>query len=217
MEENTELKTECIPEQSDENCVAECEDTIPEATAQNITIPVKFNKEIINLELKDAQSLAQKGLKLDAISGELESLRRMAKSQNLSVPQFLSALERQQNDRRKEELLSECGGNEELAERILRLEGENDSGEPSLSELQEFFPSIRSLSDLPEQVVERASTLGANLLNEYLRYREVQKKANREAETSAKNAEKASVGSQYGGGTATDAANAEFIKGLWGR
>lgn len=217
MEENTEIKTECLPEQSDESCAAEREDTTPEATAKDITIPVKFNKEIINLELKEAQSLAQKGLKLDAISGELESLRRMAKSQNLSVPQFLSALERQQNERRKEELLSECGGNAELAERILRLEGESDSGEPSLRELQEFFPSIRSLSDLPEQVVARASTLGVNLLNEYLRYREAQKRANREAETSAKNAEKASTGSQYGGGAATDEANAEFIKGLWGR
>lgn len=216
MEENTEIKADCLPEQSYESCAAEREDTTQEAPAKNITIPVKFNKEIINLELKEAQALAQKGLKLDAISGEIESLRRMAKSQGQSIPQFLSALERQQSEARKEELLSECGGNAELAERILKLEGEKDSEAAELSELQELFPNVKSLSDLPEQVVERANILGANLLNEYLRYREAQKRANREAEASAKSAERSSIGSQYGG-IATDVANTEFINALWGR
>ena len=217
MEENTELKTDCPPEQTDEGCAAEREVTTPEAQPQNITIPVKFNKEIINLELSKAQSLAQKGLKLDAISGELETLRRMAKAQSLSVPQFLSALERQQNERRKEELLKECGGNGELAERILKLEGNSEDSEPELSELQEFFPQIKSVSDLPHQVVERARALGSDLLNEYLRYRETQKRNNREAEASERSAMRASVGSQYGGGAIEGGADAEFIRGLWGK
>ena len=44
-----------------------------------VFVPVKYNKEIRNLELDKAAELAQKGLKFEAIADDYESLKRIAK------------------------------------------------------------------------------------------------------------------------------------------
>ena len=156
----------------------------------------------------------QKGMKLDAISDELSRLRKIAAGKSIS--EFLTALERQQSEKRKEELLSECGGNEELAERLMKLEANGDTDKSDLAELQQFFPAVKTVDDLPRTVVERAETLGSNLLNEYLRYREGERIKRRESERFAKAAAAASVGA-LGNNGASDAANAEFLRALWGK
>jgi len=213
--ENTELSSEAlnqepvVSEQTSHNA-----DTTPQGATDNITVPIKFNKEIKHLSLEDAASLAQKGMKLDAISDELSRLRKIAGGKSIS--EFLSALERQQSEKRKEELLSECGGNEELAERLMRLETNENTAESDLAELQQFFPAVKTVEDLPRAVVERAEALGSNLLNEYLRYREGERIKRRESERFAKAAAAASVGA-LGNSGVSDAANAEFLKALWGK
>ncbi len=212
MEENN-LSPNCLQEQGGEHA-AQNADTTPQA--QNITVPIKFNKEIKHLSLEDAASLAQKGMKLDAISEELSRLRRIAALGGKSIPEFLTALERQQSENKKEELLKECGGNEELAQRIMRLEAEMEGDGVDLAELQQFFPAVKAVEDLPQAVVERAQKLGSNLLDEYLRYREGERIKRREGERYAKAASAASVGSQSNSGAA-DTANTEFLRALWGR
>lgn len=216
MAENTQLQQESLPQPTDKGCTAESADTTPPAAA-DITIPVKFNKEIINLSVEDAKSFAQKGMKFDALAPELARLRSMASTQGQSVSEFLSALERQHSEQRKEELLSECGGNEALATRIAELEGAHADRDPAIDEVQKLFPSIKQLSDLPQTVVCRAHELGTDLLNEYLRYREAQRRVNRDTENAAKRANDASIGSLSNNGGGIDAVNAEFIKGLWSR
>ncbi|MEE0808534.1 MAG: hypothetical protein U0L84_04150 [Acutalibacteraceae bacterium] len=215
--ENTEITPEAQTlESSGGEETAQNADTTPQTEPQSITVPIKFNKETKLLSLEDAASLAQKGMKLDAISGELSRLRKIAGAKGKSISEFLSALERQQIDSRKEELLSECGGNEELAERIMKLEANTAAKDSDLAELQQFFPAVKAVEDLPQTVVERAKMLGSNLLNEYLRYREGERIKRRESERSLRTAAAASVGSQGNSGT-FDSANAEFLKALWGR
>ena len=215
--ENTELSSEALNQEPVENeQISHNADTTPQGATDNVTVPIKFNKETKLLSLEDAASLAQKGMKLDAISGELSRLRKIAGAKGKSISEFLSALERQQIDSRKEELLSECGGNEELAERIMKLEANTVTEDSDLAELQQFFPAVKAVEDLPQTVVERAKMLGSNLLNEYLRYRESERIKRRESERSLRTAAAASVGSQGNSGT-FDTANAEFLKALWGR
>lgn len=193
-------------------------DTIP-TDFEGITVPIKFNKEMINLNLQDAANLAQKGKKFEAIANELSRLRRIAGANGQSVTDFINTLEGQQVEKRKEELLIECGGNEVAVERILKLESEAQGEEVSLEEIKSFFPNIKKLSDLPESVVERAKSLGSNLLNEYLRYREQQRLQSRENESAAKKAQSNSIGAMGGSLSVADSdvAHSEFIKGIWGR
>lgn len=66
----------------------------PEKDEQaEVTVPVKFNKETVNLTLSEAATLAQKGMKLDKIAPDVERLKNLAKSKNLSVNDYLLSLE----------------------------------------------------------------------------------------------------------------------------
>jgi hypothetical protein len=89
---------------------------------QEIFIPVKFNKQILNLNLEKARELAQKGMKFDLISKDYEALKKLASADNKSVSEYVLALEGQRLAHKKSELLEKCGENKELAEYVLQLE-----------------------------------------------------------------------------------------------
>ena len=91
-----ELK-ECLPEQTEDLSAVQETATIPE-DAPEITVPVKFNKEIKNLTLSEAGNLAQKGMKFDMISSDYERIKILAKENGIGVSEYLTALERQRND-----------------------------------------------------------------------------------------------------------------------
>ncbi|MGN0493715.1 MAG: hypothetical protein ACI4F7_08720 [Acutalibacteraceae bacterium] len=212
MEEKS-YNTEVLPETSEENGTAEPTETIPEP-AKEILVPVKFNKEIRNLELDEAAKLAQKGLKFDAIAEDYDNLRRLAASDGKSVSEFLQALDKSSKEARKKELLEECGGNEEMADYVLSLES-NPDGDLGLNELKAEFPEIKDISDLPESVVENAKLKGTLLLDEYLRYRHTAKRNARRAAAQSEGAQSASIGSQTDRRGGVSPETAEFLKGLW--
>ena len=81
---NTEIENTVIPDGEAESKVAAEKETIPNE-AEKIFVPVKFNKEIRNLELGEAAALAQKGLKFDAIAKDYESLKRIAAQNGNSI------------------------------------------------------------------------------------------------------------------------------------
>ncbi|MBR4909920.1 MAG: hypothetical protein IKZ47_01185 [Clostridia bacterium] len=197
---------------------AETEETLEEggenrSAAENGTVSVKFNKEIKKLTADEAATLAQKGMKFEMIENDFSRLRTLAAKNSMSVSEYINHLEDQRAKERKEELLKECGGNEELAEHVMELEnfrGEDDG----LDELREYFPTVRSLSDLPRAVVETARLKGENLLKSYLTYRLLRKRQAAEQTAAEKSAESASVGSQKGG---SDRGEDDFIRALWGR
>ena len=85
----------------------------------------------------------------------------------------------------------------------------------TFKELNESFPEIKSIEDLPESVIENAIKSGKPLLDEYLRYRLLQEKAVKENVSAQKNAENSSVGSQLNKSRGENPETAEFLKGLW--
>ncbi len=211
--ERLNAENEAIPNAEDERCAAAKDDTAPEA-AEELFVPVKFNKEVRNLSPEDAGILAQKGLKFEAIKHDYETLKALAADSGRSVSEFLNAVKSDMQENRKKELAEKCGGNSEMAEYVLKLESrsENDNG---FSELRAEFPEISDISQLPESVVENARLKGTMLLDEYLRYRRAAEKA--AAQTAAENrrAAKMSLGSQSDRRGGINPETAEFLKGLW--
>lgn len=182
--------------------------------SKEIIIPVKFNKETRELTLDEATILAQKGLKFEAIEKDYNALKQLAVNNNRSVPAFIAELINKDRENRKHRLTEKCGGNEELAEHILQLEAgkENDL---NLSEVRENFSEIKSLEDLPLEVVESAQIKGTLLLDEYLRHLLKQKRDAQNAIKQQKNAEKAGTGSLLSQKNKQGSYTEEFLRGLW--
>ena len=91
----------------------------------------------------------------------------------------------------------------------------SDELKETFKELNESFPEIKSIEDLPKSVIENAIKSGKPLLDEYLRYRLLQEKAVNENVSAQKNAENSSVGSQLNKSRGENPETAEFLKGLW--
>lgn len=201
------------PQETDDTALVPADETKTSDGEDEIAVTVKFNKEIKNLTANEAATLAQKGMKFQMIENDFLKLKTLAGKHNKSVPEYISDLEKQDTDRRREELLGECGGNETLANRVLELENgrQNDDG---LEELKEFFPTIKSLDDLPRAVVESARLRGENLLNSYLKYRIIKRRRQRDEDMFERDMKSASIGSQRG---TVAPADDDFIKALWGR
>lgn len=201
-----EQKTEIIPDKVKG-------DTTPE---NEKLIPVKFNKEIRNLTLDEATLLSQKGLKYDAIEKQWERLKAFAKEDNSSTAEFLDALEKMRTEKRIEELTQQCGGNSEMAKRIITLEKKEDALLPGEKEFSEYFPE-KNIAELPEEILRRVKQNNSNLLDEYLRFEaRARIEAQREEKKRRENAE-STVGSQKDSGIYRTPENEEFIKGLWNK
>ena len=211
MCENSELKVNTTPRVENENRDENLDTTPKEETV----IPIKFNKEVRNLNIDEASLLAQKGLKFDAIQKEYELLRKLANEKSMSVSGFLKALQDEEENRRLTTLTEKCGGDSELAAHILELEKGNKPECSDFEELREFFPDIKSADMLPSQVLENAALSGRNLLDEYLRYSLKEKLKIKEAEKNYKMALKSSSGSQINRAGRISPETAEFLKGLW--
>ena len=181
---------------------------------QTGVIPIKFNKEIRNITLDEAATLAQKGLKFDIIAEDYNTLKALATQNQKSVSEFLLTLQKNQQETRKKELAEQCGGNCEMAEYVLKLE-EPKQDHLGFAELQSAFPNISSIEDLPEEVVERATLNGRLLLDEYLRYQLANKQMSENVAAAQKQAEEASIGSQRDRRGGLNPETEEFIKGLW--
>lgn len=184
---------------------------------KDLLIPVKYNKETRLLTVDEASKLAQLGLKFEAISKNFDTLKSLAKSENKSVSAFLEELQTVKTERRRNLLLEKCGGDKDLAEHILSLEGDGLTQADGFEELQEFFPNFKSRSDLPEQVTESANMNGTLLLDEYLRFCLRERHRIKEAARLQKCAEISSTGSQINRSGYVDPETAEFLKGLWKR
>lgn len=188
-------------------------DTTPKENEQEITIPVKFNKEIKELSLSDATALAQKGMKYDLIKEDYEQLKVLAADSGKSIPNYLSDLKNQKFNQRKTELTEICGGDSQLAEHFAKLET-NFKPDNGFEELKNMFPEITE-ETIPQEVAENAALKGTLLLDEYLRYllREEIKQKNSAAQQ--KKAENLSLGSQQNRQSSDSPETEEFLKGLW--
>lgn len=182
---------------------------------EEIFIPVKFNKEIKNLTVDEAANLAQKGMKFDLISKELELLKSLALKEGKSISQYLISLENANTEKRKAELSEKCSQDAELVDKILELENLNSNDDNGFAELKECFPQFKSTDDLPEKVRESAKLKGTLLLDEYLRYRLAEKKEANQRIKAEEDARKSSIGSQLSKKGSVSPETEQFIKGLW--
>ena len=190
------------------------EDTTP--LNRQVTVPIKFNKEIREISLEEAAVLAQKGMKFDLISDDYKVLKSLSIKNNKSVTEFLDDLKTREYNKRASELCEKCGGDEELVKHIIELEDKQDTTELcGFEELQKYFPNIKTKEDLPFAVRESAELKGSLLLDEYLRYLLNQKVENNKAIKLNRFSESASIGSQLNrNGNITPEAS-EFLRGLW--
>lgn len=205
------------PRQNDENSLISSDSNTTPKSKEQLLIPVKYNKETRMLTVEEASKLAQLGLKFEAVSKNFDTLKSLAKSENKSVSAFLEDLQTAKTDRRRNILLEKCGGDKDLAEHILSLEGDGNTRADGFEELQEFFPNFKTRSDLPEQVTESANMNGTLLLDEYLRFCLRERHRIKEAARLQKSAEISSTGSQINRSGYVDPETAEFLKGLWKR
>lgn len=217
MTENAQVNDAPTPEGNDTPAAENTEATTPQSAADDITIPIKFNKEIRHISADEAAALAQKGMKFDMISSDLERLRQMASVSGCSITDFITTLEKNQAQQERLELIKECGGNEQLADKIISLQTDKGEADIDLGELQSFFPEIKDASHLPESVLDRARLTGENLLNCFLRYRLQQERAAQSEVKAQKAAANSSIGSLSSANSRHDAISAEFLKGLWSR
>ena len=199
-------KTEIIPDE--ENGA-----TTPE---NNRVIPIKFNKEIRHLTLDEASLLSQKGLKYETIEKQWSRLLNFAKEDGISAQEFLDALENGRTEKRLNELTKECGGNSEIAQRIIDLEKGKEGSLKGYEELKEYFPQLTE-EDLPQEVTDSAKQLGRNILDEYLRFKAREVIAAEKKERQKKENLKSSVGSLKVGGIYRTPENEQFIRGLWNK
>lgn len=192
-------------------------DTVPTIAQESGEkfIPVKYNKEIINLDFDRAGELAQKGMKFEALSDELELLKQLANDSNKTVKQYLSDLKFQKNGLLRDSLIEKCGDDTELRDELLRLYAKNEQPNDGFLEVQEYFPEIKSRDDLPESVLENARLCGRGLLDEFLRYRFLQQKAVKDNILSQQRGAASSAGSQLNKTRGDNPEAAEFLKGLW--
>lgn len=165
---------------------------------------------------KEETERIKKAEAYDQIREDHERLRALAEKEQKSIAAFLDGIEQAQKQTKMERLTEECGGNGELAERIFALE-QSQEKDPGLAELAAAFPQFDSEEKLPQGVAESARLHGNRLLDAYLRYLLQQKRDTEAAEKTAKAAEGSSVGTLRRHGAAQDPADAEFLRGLWGR
>ena len=191
------------------------EDTTPLETPE-ITVPIKFNKEIKEIPLSEASALAQKGMKFDLISEEYKTLKNLSQKNNKSIKEFLEDLKLENYNKRAKELCEKCGGDEALAQHILNLENngetENING---FDELKSYFKNIKKVEDLPDAVIDAARLKGSLLLDEYLRYLLIQKREKENAVNISRFSKDASIGSQLNRKSNITPEASEFLKGLW--
>ena len=210
MSENVDLKENTLPQEEMNNTL---EDTTPK---EEVFVPIKYNKQILNLTLEEAGELAQKGKKFEEISNDYQEIKALAREENKSVAEFIATLKQSRDNKLIQELTEKCGGNEEMALHILQLSKKSETPERlGFKELKENFPQYENLEELPTEVVENAKLKGSLLLDEYLRYLLKEKMLVKQAIKSQKDAENNSLGPQVNKKTNLNPETVEFLKGLW--
>ncbi len=202
------------PEHSRETLPPEQGDTTPAAEPENTPfVEIKFNKETKKLTLSEAATMAQKGLKFDLIESDFKRLKELSEAEGLSVKEFLNALTAQKQQEKLNELTKQCGGNTTLAQRLLNAESKENKA--PAADLFAEFPNL-SENDIPEDVKTAAELKGTGLLFEYLLYNHRKAVAANEETSRQEKVRSQSLGSLSTGALKT-AADAEFLKGVWGK
>lgn len=203
-------------------------------------LSIKFNKKNFDLKYEEAVSFAQKGMKYDQISGDLQKLKDHAARSGKSFSEFVAGLEEAEINVIRQQCKETAGGNEEyeqllfdkaLKDRDLKLQEYNDaraakekSEQESLEQkiadgviaISKLNPEIKDVSEIPESVFRMAEEEGISIREAYL----LTEFNNRKAVEAAKKAEAAAKASSSGSlkddaGQGESSVISAFRRGAW--
>lgn len=184
--------------------------TVPdgEGEASGDGLTVRFNHQTRTLTREQAVQLAQKGLKYEAVAPLIQSMQQVATLRGISPAQLAQEWQAHADAAAFADAVSRCGGNEQTArlllqnERALAQRRRSDAVTDRLAagflELQRAVPQVRSLDDVPQQVLEQAAESGLPLLDAYLRHRNREQQHVTAAKTAAAQAAACSIGALAG-------------------
>lgn len=235
MEENSvvtmpteqEVNINDTPSSTDTKGLQESQQTTDNTSQQESDKPsfkVKHLHEEKVIGYDEAPTYIQKGLDYDRVKSKYEDskpvisfVERLAKQNNMSVPEYLQAVEEYERNQEIESLASQSNIDTELAEELYLLREERKQRETQKQqyeresmEKQEYidflneFPEIKSPEDVPKEVWEiKRKHPSISMTDAYIRHERNQLKAKLSAtETNQKNAS-SSTGSLTGNGNAT--------------
>lgn len=214
-------------------------DTAPLSDDEQL-LTVKFNKQLRSLSRESATTYAQKGMKYEAISPLLDTLKYVAASEEKTLAEFVEAIRRQHEESLFSRLMERCG-DEEIAGELLELEKkkhqaayesllerekneENETEEAVTRRMAEEFEALRrefpqysDFGQLPRSVVREAVEHGIPLLDAQLRHEHRERVRADRARADQATAARASTGAQASGGAPfVSSVEAALLKGLWG-
>lgn len=193
---------------------------VEEQTPVQPFLSIRYNKQDRGLTQEEAVTLAQKGCKWDGFMPHYNRIKMMADDCGKSVPEFIEMLESSRESVEVRRLTKELGeGKEELAKELVRnrraerqknfkdletVEREEAEAERTkqqetiaaqLKELKAEVPSIKSVDDVPNAVLQLAETKNIGLLDAWLRYQHSENRRIERAAQKQQEAAKASTGS----------------------
>ncbi len=159
-------------------------------------------------------ALAADGLKYAAVEKEVKRLQYFAEQSGMSVAAFLDDIEQTRTQKRKQELVDACGGNEAMADHVLQLEQAVQDG--PASDWQIFFPDTDE-NEIPDEVRLSAKENRRELVDEYLRYLAL-KRLNEQRTAARRRANRLSSPGSLSGNQNEEADDEHmaFLRGLWG-
>ena len=244
MEEQTVLEETEPAEQtaeSAEEAKSEPDAERAEEKAGNpvFTVPVKYNKQKMELTVQQAATLAQKGMKFDEMKGALDKLSYLSAAAGMNSEQLLDSIIESKEKELADRARKMAGDDDELFARLMELEhgkqknayerfldaqrsleddGKSDESRKiaeEFLELKKEFPEIAGIADLPEQVLRMSAEKGVSLLDGYLRYRHRENAKIKAASEAQKTAADSSTGSLNSKAQDADNITDAFLKGIW--
>ena len=208
------------------------------STTDERFLETKFFKELRWLSKEEAKNFAEIGMRYGEVR---ESLERVAALKGMSVEDFVSSIETEQDEAYRRELAEKFGNDEETinimmehyqaekgkkidAAKNKRLQDEataeqniNTRLANEFIELQKEFPELQEFADLPESV-RRAAAEGKDLTHAYLLHQHRENKKIAAAKASEEAAAAKSAGSMADKPVDTQSdAEKRFLDALWGR
>lgn len=158
---------------------------------------VKIGSKTIKFDEKQAKKYIRLGVEAEKYESVLSDLKVLSKRENLSVEEFVKSLKLKCDETLKTRLLEKVGGDEELAQKLMKLELEEkpESEKDDFKQISEYFNEYKSYEDIPADALILSETKNISLFDAILRYLFFEaKKQEKEHENRQKNKQRA-VGS----------------------
>lgn len=224
--------------ESDDEPSKSPENISDEAEKSEVTVPIRFNHQRRELTLKEAAEYAQKGLAAEPI---MAKLRFLAQTQNKNVGQVVDDYITNNEQSRYKEICEIAGGDMDIINQLLvaqarkdrkafdemvaaqqtehqqEVDFENNRLADGFIQLQNEFPNIADISQIPDQVINNAVDFNISLMDAYLRFLHSENRRVAQAKAAEELAARAAVGSQKSrGGNHASAEIEAMMQGIWG-